>query len=159
MIDVFTVSFFGHRYIDNFFAVDKKLEELVRELLATKSYVEFLVGRDGEFDQIVASTVKAVKRSVGDDNSALVWVLAYPKAEYTNNEESFDDYYDEIEVCGASSQCHFKSAIQVRNQNMVDRSDLVVCFVNQDSGGAYSTLQYAKKQKKQIINLAESENE
>ena len=159
MFDTFTVSFFGHRYIDNYFAVEKKLEELVRELLMTKTYVEFLIGRDGEFDQIVASTVKAVKRSVGDSNSALVWVMAYPKAEYSNNEESFDDYYDEIEVCETSSQCHFKPAIQVRNRNMVDRSDLVVCFVERDSGGAYSTLQYAQKQEKQVINLAESENE
>lgn len=82
MFDTFTVSFFGHRYIDNYFAVEKKLEELVRELLMTKTYVEFLIGRDGEFDQIVASTVKTVKRSVGDSNSALVWVMAYPKAEY-----------------------------------------------------------------------------
>jgi hypothetical protein len=159
MFDTFTVSFFGHRYIDNYFAVEKKLEELVRELLMTKTYVEFLIGRDGEFDQIVASTVKTVKRSVGDSNSALVWVMAYPKAEYSNNEESFDDYYDEIEICEASSHCHFKSAIQVRNRNMVDRSDLVACFVERDSGGAYSTLQYARKQEKQVINLAESENE
>lgn len=132
---------------------------MIRGLLESKNYVEFLVGRDGEFDQIVASTVKAVKRSVGDSNSALVWVMAYPKAEYSNNEESFDDYYDEIEVCEASSQCHFKSAIQVRNRNMVDRSDLVVCFVERNSGGAYSTFQYAKEQEKQVINLAESENE
>ena len=87
----------------------------------TKNYVEFFIGRDGELVQIVASTVKTVKRSVGDDNSVLVWVMAYPKAEYTNNEESFDEYYDEIEVCAASSQSHFKSAIQVRNRNMVDR--------------------------------------
>lgn len=153
MIDVFTVSFFGHRYIDNYFAVEKKLEGLIRELLMTKNYVEFLIGRDGEFNQIVASTVKVVKRSVGDDNSALVWVMAYPKAEYSNNEESFDDYYDEIEICEASSQSHFKSAIQVRNRNMIDRSDLVVCLVERNSGGAYSALQYARKKEKQIINL------
>ena len=159
MLDTFTVSFFGHRYIDNYFTVEKKLEELIRGLLESKNYVEFLVGRDGEFDHIVTSTVKAVKRSVGDSNSALVWVMAYPKAEYSNNEESFDDYYDEIEVCEVSSQCHFRSAIQVRNRNMVDRSDLVVCFVERNSGGAYSTFQYAKKQEKQVINLAESENE
>lgn len=159
MLDTFTVSFFGHRYIYNYFTVEKKLEELIRGLLESKNYVEFLVGRDGEFDQIVASTVKVVKRSIGDDNSALVWVMAYPKAEYSNNEESFDDYYDEIEICEASNHCHFKSAIQVRNRNMVDRSDLVVCFVERDSGGAYSTLQYARKQEKQVINLAESENE
>lgn len=127
--------------------------------MTSKSYVEFLVGRDGEFNQIVASAVRTVKRAVGDNNSALVWVMAYPKAEYTNNEEMFDDYYDEIEVCAASSQSHFKSAIQVRNRNMIDRSDLVVCLVERNSGGAYSALQYARKKDKQIINLAESENE
>ena len=108
MLDTFTVSFFGHRYIDNYFTEEKKLEELIRGLLESKNYVEFLVGRDGEFDQIVASTVKVVKRSIGDDNSALVWVMAYPKAEYSNNEESFDDYYDEIEICEASNHLPFQ---------------------------------------------------
>lgn len=52
MLDTFTVSFFGHRYIDNYFTVEKKLEELIRGLLESKNYVEFLVDRDGEFDQM-----------------------------------------------------------------------------------------------------------
>ena len=38
---------------------------------------------------------------------------------------------------------------------MVDRSDLVVFFVERDKGGAYQTMKYAKKQGKEIINIAE----
>ena len=76
-MNIFTVSFFGHRMIDNPFPVEEKLESLIRELLYSKEYVEFLMGRDGEFDQIVASTVRRCKRSVRDDNSALVLVLPY----------------------------------------------------------------------------------
>lgn len=74
-MDTFSVAFFGHRYIDNFFVVESKLEEVVRDLLRSKEYVEFLVGRNGDFDQMVSSTVLRMKRSVRDDNSALRLVL------------------------------------------------------------------------------------
>ena len=92
-MNIFTVSFFGHRIIDNSFLLEQKLEDLIRELLCSKEYVEFLVGRDGEFDQIVSSTVRRCKRSVRDDNSAVVLVMPYATAEYLNNEQSFHDYW------------------------------------------------------------------
>ena len=55
---IYTVSFFGHRNIDNFRIIEDKLDELVRSLLTEHEYVVFLVGKDGDFDQIVASAVK-----------------------------------------------------------------------------------------------------
>ena len=57
-MNICTVSFFGHRQIDDVFKIEKQLEALIRELLLTKEYVEFLVGRDGEFDQLVSSTIR-----------------------------------------------------------------------------------------------------
>ena len=47
-----------------------------------------------------------------------------------------------------------KAAMQIRNREMVDRADLVLCCIERKSGGAYQTVLYAKKQNKQIINLA-----
>ena len=79
LLDIFTVTFIGHRYIDSFSFVEEKVEELIRELIATKEYVDFLIGRDGEFDQIVASTILRVKRNVFDANSTLER-LGYPVA-------------------------------------------------------------------------------
>ncbi|CDA72432.1 putative uncharacterized protein [Ruminococcus sp. CAG:579] len=38
---------------------------------------------------------------------------------------------------------------------MIDRSDLVVCCIQHKSGVAYRTIQYAEKQGKKIVNLAE----
>ena len=156
MLDTYTVSFFGHRMIDNFPKVEDQVEEIVRNLIHEKQYVEFLVGRDGDFDQIVASTVRRVKRAVRDDNSVFVWVMPYPKAEYENNTESFDSYYDEVEVCQESCSAHFKAAIAIRNNSMIERSDLVVAYVERKSGGAYRALEYAEKTNKKIINIAES---
>ena len=149
----FTVSFFGHRQIENVFAIEERLEMMVRELLVAKEYVEFLIGRDGEFDQLVASTVRRCKRIVRDDNSALVLVLPYATAEYKNNEQSFHSYYDEIEICAEAAEKYFKSAHQVRNRSMVDRSDLVVFCVTHSTGGAYQTMQYAKKVNANIVYL------
>ena len=57
------------------------MEALVHALLLEKEYVEFLVGRDGDFDQIVSSAVKRQQRLVRDDNSSLAWILPYPTAE------------------------------------------------------------------------------
>ena len=63
-----------HRIIDCPFLIEQQLEKLIRELLTEKEYVEFLVGRDGEFDQPFLA-VRRCKRAIRDDNSALVWVM------------------------------------------------------------------------------------
>jgi len=155
-VNIYTVSFFGHRKIENFFALEARMEHLIRELLRTREYVEFLVGRNGEFDQLAASTVLRLKRLVGSKNSSLILVLPYMTAEFENNQKSFASYYDEIEISEAAAGKHFKAAIQTQNCEMVDRSDMVICYVTRKNGGAYSTVQYAQKQGKRIFNVAEN---
>lgn len=154
MMETFTVSFFGHRTVANITEVEKELKVIIRDLISTKEYVEFLVGRDGEFDQIVSSVIRRCKRIYNDSNSSHVLVLPYPTADYKNNLDYLKSYYDEIEICANASAAHFKAAIQIRNREMIDRSNLSVFLVERESGGAYLTLQYALKQNKEIINLA-----
>jgi len=155
VLNTFTVSFFGHRMIDNALEIENRLEQLIRTLLREHEYIEFLVGRDGEFDQLVSSVIRRCKREYRSDNSAHIWVLPYLTAEFRDNEESFRDYYDEIEVCEAAVGSHYKNAHQTRNRAMVDRSDLVVFCIQHASGGAWRTLKYVKKQGKPYINLHE----
>lgn len=152
-MNTYTVSFFGHRYIENALEIERRLEQLTQTLLRNKEYVEFLVGRDGEFDQIVSSSIRRCKREYGCDNSAHIWVLPYLTAEFRDNEDSFRDYYDEIEVCEAAAGGHYKNAHQTRNRAMVDRSDLVVFCIQHKSGGAWQTMKYAKKQGISYINI------
>ena len=157
LLEIYTVSFFGHRYINNFRFIDDRLESLLIKLLKDHEYVDFLVGRNGDFDQLVSSTIKRVKREFRDDNCSHILVLPYNSAEFQNNEESFAEYYDEIEICPESHAAHFKAAIQTRNRAMIDRSDLVICYIDHNSGGAYQSVQYALKQGKEVINLADEE--
>ena len=115
MLRLYTVSFFGHRIIEDFNRAEANAEALIHDLILQKEYVEFLVGRDGDFDQIVSSAVKRLQRRIRADNSSLVWVLPYPTAELRNNEENFSAYYDEIEICDAAQNSHPKRAYQIRN--------------------------------------------
>ena len=107
-MDLFTVSFFGHRIVPEFREAEERVESLIHTLLLEKEYVEFLVGRNGDFDQIVSSAVKRQQRRVRDDNSALILVLPYPTAELRDNLENFEAYYDEIELCSAAAGSHPK---------------------------------------------------
>lgn len=152
-MNTYTVSFFGHRYLENPVPIEKALDELIGSMLRSKEFLEFLVGRDGEFDQIVSSSIRRCQRRIRGDNSAHVWVLPYPTAEFRDNEMSFREYYDEIEVCSASSSGHFKGAHQIRNREMVKRSHLVVFCVQHESGGAWQTMKYVKKHGIPYINL------
>lgn len=51
-MDLFTVSFFGHRTVPEFWKAEERVESLIHTLLLEKEYVEFLVGRNGDFDRL-----------------------------------------------------------------------------------------------------------
>ena len=155
MFSVYTVCFFGHRQIDDFSLVEQKVEMLIVRLLNEHEYVEFLVGREGEFDQLVTSAILRCKKRLDTANCSVTWVMPYLKADYVKNSDSYDNYYDYVEVCEQSANTHPKAAIQIRNRAMVDRSDLCVFYVTHKGGGAYQTLQYAEKANANIINLCE----
>ncbi|MDY3214928.1 MAG: hypothetical protein SOW77_06640, partial [Ruminococcus sp.] len=104
---------------------------------------------------LAASSIRRAVKQYGYGNTSIILVLPYMKAEYRDNEQNYLSYYDEVEICSESSDAHYKSAIQVRNRCMVDRSDLVVCCIQHNSGGAYKTVKYAIKQGKQVRNLAD----
>ena len=119
MLKTYTVSFFGHRRIYNQLQLDRSLDELILRLLREHNYVEFLVGRDGDFDQLVSSSIKRCQREYGHHGSSHIWVMPYLNAFFRDNEQACYDYYDEIEICEESSVKHFKAAFQVRNKHML----------------------------------------
>lgn len=154
MMNIYTVSFFGHRYVERGSEIENCLDKLLHDIITQKEYIDFLIGQDGEFDLLASAAVRRAVRSYGCGNTHFTLVLPYMKAGYRDNEQNYLDYYDEVEICSASAGVHPKSAIQVRNRSIVDRSDLVICCIQHISGGAYKTIQYAEKQGKRIVNLA-----
>lgn len=153
MTDKLTISLFGHRTIEDAQLIEQKLYELLRIIIQGNREVEFLVGRNGEFDLMASSVIRRLKKEIYSENVFLTLVLPYETAELRNNIESFENYYDSIEICEVCGEKNFKSAFTIRNRDMVDRSDLVVVYVKNNSGGAYQTLRYAEKNEKKFVNL------
>ena len=155
MLNIYTVAFWGHSYIYNFNLIEELLKKHIKTLIDSKEYVDFFVGRNGDFDRFVTSAILSIQKNHSDDNSSIVLMLPYTTAEYLNNQAAFENYYSNIEISSYASNIHPKAAIKARNKEMVDRADLIICYIENKNSGAYKTIQYAKKQNKNIINLAE----
>lgn len=150
----FTVSFFGHRIVNDCNTVERALEKVIWNIIEYHNGVIFLVGRDGDFDHLVATTIRRLKHKTDRQDILLIWVMPYPKADFVRDPDAFYEYYDEIEICDKSASAHPKAAFTIRNQEMIDRSDLVIFYVGHSSGGAYQAYNYAVNQNKEITNLA-----
>ena len=137
----YRVSFIGHRQVERFWNIEKQVDKIVRELIRTKEFVEFYVGRNGEFDIMVASVIKRAQRDLGKANNALILVIPYQIA----NMEDMEKFYDEVWYPDELYGVHYKSAITKRNEWFVDHSDLLVAYVIRESGGAYECMKKAQQ--------------
>lgn len=131
--EIYRVSFIGHRQIDRFRFVEEQLDRIISDLLNRKEYVEFYVGRNGDFDTMVASAVKRGQKAYGAANSSLILVLPYSVADM----EMLEQFYDEIWLPEELYKVHYKSAITKRNEWFAKNSDLLVAYVENDSGGLH----------------------
>ena len=150
----FTVSFFGHRYIDDMIFVEQKLEDIIKGFIRVFYYVNFLVGRNGDFDQLVSSSIISSKKQTCSQNCCHIWVLPYQTSDLTANQMYYNAYYDSIEVCPISAHAYYKQAINLRNRWMIDQSDAVICYVK-NRGGAFNAMKYAMKQGKNVLNISD----
>ena len=135
-------------------------EEINERILYTLKTVvgnnacDIYLGGYGDFDEIAYQCCKKYKSD--NPNISLVLVTPYLTEHYqkTRLEYQKDKYYfilyPEIE------NKPLKFAITYRNRWMVDKSDFVICAITHTYGGAYKTYLYAKRRKKQIYNVTES---
>ena len=148
-MDIFTVSLFGHREISNLRRLEELLYPIIKDLIKSKSYVSFLVGRNGEFDEYTASIIKLIQKELGKENNEINLVLPYKVADI----EYYEKYYDSIIMPPSIQGAHPKQAITLKNRWMVEMSDLVIVYVERENGGAYAAMKYAEKLNKNVVNI------
>lgn len=155
LLDTYRVTFFGHRDFNDHRRIEGTLFQTIRDLLISKAFVEFYIGRNGEFDRFCASVIKRVQDAMGKENSELILVLPYTDKDI----EYYEKYYDDVMIPETIEKTHPKGAIGKRNRWMIENSDLLICYVDKQEGGAYTALNFAKKNDKKIVNLAKMELE
>ncbi len=147
-MNAYKVALLGHRYLYSQ-GVEKRLYKTLKDLIMTKSYVEIYIGREGEFDILAASVVKRLQKDLLRDNCEMSLVLPYLK----KNIEYYAQYYDNITIPERVEGMHPKAAIGERNKWMVEKCDLLICYVERKNGGAHNALKYAQKLGKRTVNL------
>ena len=149
-MEIYQVAFIGHRRIDAYEHLEDRIEQIARDLIRQKEYVEFYVGRNGDFDIMAASAIKRAQHALGHHNSSLILLQPYPMRDDIYYADFYDDVWYPVE-----KTAHPKAAITQRNQWMIDHAQLLITFVKDGrTGGALTALTYADKKGVPILNLA-----
>ena len=145
------ISFFGHADFCEQKDYHDSLYDLVLSLCKNQNSVELFFGGYGNFDSFcynVCAEIKKIKGSV-----TLSYVTPY-LGSYLEKRTYLQKRYDQI-VYPEIENAPKRLAIIKRNEWMINKSDLVICYVNRSFGGAFYSLRYAKRKKKKIFNLVD----
>ena len=146
------ITFCGH---SNCLFSDEEKEELKQLLIKEirkNPTCKFYLGGYGDFDSLCLRTLRELKTDL--PNIELLFITPYLDKNYSKLELA-KYYYDDV-IFPPIENVPRKFAILKRNEWMVDSADLVIAYVKYSWGGAAKTVEYAKRKKVPIINIAQS---
>ena len=128
----------------------EKLKQLLIKEIRKNPTCKFYLGGYGDFDSLCLRTLRELKKEFQDIE--LIFITPYLDKNYSKLE--FAKYHYDDVIFPPLENVPRKFAILKRNEWMVEEADLVIAYVMYSWGGAAKTLEYAKRKKKRIINLA-----
>ena len=144
------VTFCGHRdFVETAEAENQLtmfLEKYARENVRLVCYN----GGYGNFDHFAAKCVQRMQEQYSNIRNCLV--LPYIDQPFLERIEIFKNHFDET-IYPPLESVPRKYAIIRRNEWMVDSADIVIAYVTYSWGGAARTLEYARRKKKNIIQI------
>ena len=144
------ITFCGHSQV--IFTNEEKslLRNILLDEIIKNPTCKFYLGGYGDFDGLCLRTLKDLKNDFPDIE--LIFITPYLDKHYSKLE--FAKYHYDDVIFPPLESVPRKFAILKRNEWMVEEADLVIAYVMYSWGGAAKTLEYAKRKKKTIINLA-----
>ena len=143
------ITFCGHSKA--IFSGEEKLllKQLLIKEIRKDPTCKFYLGGYGDFDSLCLWTLRELKAACPDIE--LLFITPYLDNNYSKLQLA-KYYYDDV-IFPPIESVPRKFAISKRNEWMVDSANLVIAYVKYSWGGAAKTLEYAKRRKKEIINL------
>ena len=148
------ITFCGHSSLYGCGELSEKIEKTIIQNIDKEKTTVFYCGGYGDFDNLCAKICRTVKAKQID--CEVVFVTPYITQSQQNKMKDMIGFgeYDSI-LYPPLENIPNRYAITKRNEWMINESDLVIAYVEHRFGGAYKTLEYARRKKKRIINLAE----
>lgn len=144
------ITFFGHSNCLFNDDIKKQLKNILLDEIIKNPTCKFYLGGYGDFDGLCLRTLKDLKNDFPDIE--LIFITPYLDKNYSKLELA-KYYYDDV-IFPPIESVRRKFAILKRNEWMVEQADLVIAYVKYSWGGAAKALEYAKRKKKRIINIA-----
>lgn len=152
-----TACFTGHRDIPPLKrpGIKHRLARAIERSIQA-GYVYFGAGGALGFDTLAAQTVLKLKERYPD----IKLILVLPCKSQTSGWKQTDiDEYERIKAAADkvvyTSEVYYRGCMHKRNRHLMDNSSLCICYLMEDRGGTYYTVNYARENGLQIINLAE----
>ena len=149
-----TIAFAGHSVISSGKRIKETVKEQIRKNIAEAEFVTFYIGGYGEFDKICAYACRELKKE--RDGIEVVYVTPYISlSEQAKIKEMQHSGLCDTSIYPPIENTPPKFAIIKRNEWMMTNADVVIAYVGREYGGAYRSLQIAKRKKKKIINICD----
>lgn len=111
-------------------------------------------------DEIGKYTLDSIAQSNFSGSQTINDILVLPCKSQTSGWKQTDiDEYERIKAAADkvvyTSEVYYRGCMHKRNRHLMDNSSLCICYLMEDRGGTYYTVNYARENGLQIINLAE----
>ena len=157
MIDKFKVACFsGHRKLPQ--DLTEIMENLERAIISLIEQGVVFFGSGGAigWDQLAATTVLKLKKDY--PHIKLVMVLPCPPEQQSLkwNEKQKKRYYKILEQADkvrVLSPKYTNTCMLDRNRHLVDNSAYLICYLRENSGGTFYTVNYAQQKGLKILRI------
>ena len=135
-------TLFGHRNAPQ--TIKETLKTIILDLIENKNIDMFYIGNNGAFDRMARELLKEFKKTYKINYFV---VLAYIPQKTDNEDYTDTVYFEEL------NEKPHRVRIVERNKLMINKSDIVVTYVTDISGGAYKIKAFAESKGKIVINI------
>ena len=148
------ISFVGHAFVANRREVKEKVKKQLRRVLSRSERITCYLGGRGDFDELCAEACRDLKREFGGIETVYVTPDIRLGAQLRIKDMERMGLYD-ASVYPPIEKTPPRFAIIKRNEWMMESADLIIAYVSHEYGGAFRALRFAKRRKKEIVNLFE----
>ena len=146
------ITFAGHAFITSNNRVKEIVKEQIRNHVDASGNITCYLGGYGNFDEICACACRELKQEHYDIEVVYVSPYLSLQEQAKIKEMQRSGLYD-ASIYPPIEKTPPRFAISKRNEWMICKSDIVIAYVDHNFGGAYKSLQIAKRKKKKIINI------
>ena len=148
------IGFIGHRMLCDDLIQNLRLVIEKQILMGNKT---FILGNHGDFDEMVLKVLREMRKKYNDIKVQVV-ITGFSqlfRRSGRNTIEGEELYKDEETIMFEIEEEYFKRRITRSNELMIDKSDILICYVDKSRtrSGAKIALKYAVNKGVEIINL------